>query len=130
MKADTEASERDRGPLPLADSDWLARCATGKLDLAGLVAGELANRGLDRTGKWVGFGNAVRAPAPAVRREVFERIGRSLGFETLETRNSDRLDFRDVSCQALEKALAEAFEAGKRERVATRRPSRDNGPQR
>lgn len=38
-----------------------------------------------------------------------------LGIETLETRNSDRLDFHDVSAGCLMDALNAAFEAGKLE---------------
>jgi hypothetical protein len=35
-----------------------------------------------------------------------------LSLETLETRNSDSLDFHDVSVWALKDALQEAYEAG------------------
>ena len=35
-----------------------------------------------------------------------------LFIETLETRNSDRLDFHDVSVWAVKAALQAAFEAG------------------
>jgi hypothetical protein len=36
-----------------------------------------------------------------------------LGLETLETRNSDRLDFSDQAVWMIERALLAAFEAGK-----------------
>lgn len=36
-----------------------------------------------------------------------------LNLETLETRNSDSLDFHDVAVWSLKKALREAYEAGK-----------------
>lgn len=36
-----------------------------------------------------------------------------LNIETLETRNSDRLDFHEVSVWGVEQALLAAFEAGK-----------------
>ena len=35
-----------------------------------------------------------------------------LGLETLETRNSDRLDFHDVAVWNIKAALQAAFEAG------------------
>ena len=35
------------------------------------------------------------------------------GIETLETRNSDRLDFHDVAVWAMRAALSEAYEAGR-----------------
>ena len=36
-----------------------------------------------------------------------------LNIETLETRNSDGLDFHDVAVWAIRSALADAFEAGR-----------------
>lgn len=36
-----------------------------------------------------------------------------LGIETLATRNSDRLDFHDLSVGSIKAALAAAFEAGR-----------------
>ena len=36
-----------------------------------------------------------------------------LNLETLETRNSDSLDFHDVAVWAIKDALQEAYEAGK-----------------
>jgi len=36
-----------------------------------------------------------------------------LTLETLETRNSDSLDFHDVAVWAIKDALQEAYEAGK-----------------
>ena len=40
-----------------------------------------------------------------------------LFIETLETRNSDRLDFHDVSVWAVKAALQAAFEAGHQSRL-------------
>ena len=39
-----------------------------------------------------------------------------LNLETLETRNSDSLDFHDVAVWSLKEALQEAYEAGKARR--------------
>lgn len=38
---------------------------------------------------------------------------RHTGFETLATRNSDSLDFREVCAEGLRRALADAYEAGR-----------------
>jgi len=40
-------------------------------------------------------------------------IARRLGFDTLETRNSDRLDFREVAVWQVREALQAAYEAGR-----------------
>ena len=39
-------------------------------------------------------------------------------IETLETRNSDRLDFHDVSVWAVKAALQAAFEAGQQSHIS------------
>ena len=41
-------------------------------------------------------------------------IARRIGFDTLETRKSDRLDFREVAVWQIEEGLEAAYEAGKR----------------
>lgn len=46
-----------------------------------------------------------------------------LFIETLETRNSDRLDFHDVSVWGIKSALEAAFEAGRK--AATSVPQQD-----
>jgi hypothetical protein len=51
------------------------------------------------------------AARDAVLLEIAER---HLFLETLETRNSDSLDFHDVAVWAIRSALAAAFEAGRR----------------
>lgn len=46
--------------------------------------------------------------------EILSEIARRvLGIKTLETRNSDQLDFYDISVWYLKDALKEAFEAGR-----------------
>jgi Family of unknown function (DUF6900) len=60
-------------------------------------------------------------------------IARRLGIVTLDTRNSDRLDFREVAVWQIEEALEAAYEAGKQaareEKGGQGRPafSPDNG---
>ena len=47
--------------------------------------------------------------------QQLEAIARQyLQFDTLETRNSDSLDFRDLSCWQVKAALQAAFEAGQK----------------
>lgn len=54
-------------------------------------------------------------PKPLARSEHLERIARvHLQVETLATRNSDRLDFHDLSVTSLEAALIAAYEAGRK----------------
>ena len=48
------------------------------------------------------------------RDQLLQRIAAEhLFIETLETRNSDRLDFYDVSVWGIRQALIDAFEAGR-----------------
>lgn len=44
--------------------------------------------------------------------EVLAAIARRLGFDSLETRNSDRLDFREVAVWQVHEALEAAYAAG------------------
>ena len=57
-----------------------------------------------------------RKTDPAAARDalILEIAQRRFFLETLETRNSDRLDFHDVAVWAIRDALAEAYEAGRR----------------
>ena len=132
MRAKEMQTEADRGPLPLADNEWLAAVATGRLDIAGLVGVEMANRGLGPEGNWVGFeaaGELLRK-RDNQRGSAVEAAARALGFETLDPRNSDRLDFREVSCSAVREALENAYAAGRRAgvaRIAERSKQRDQG---
>lgn len=46
--------------------------------------------------------------------KLLEQIAKQeLGIETLETQNSDSLDFHDVSVWSIKAALEKAYEAGK-----------------
>ncbi len=52
------------------------------------------------------------------RDQLLQTIATDLLFiETLETRNSDRLDFHDVSVWAVKAALRAAFEAGQQSHI-------------
>ena len=50
---------------------------------------------------------------------LFEIAQRRFFLETLETQNSDRLDFHDVAVWAIRDALEEVFEAGRRAAEST-----------
>jgi hypothetical protein len=55
-----------------------------------------------------------KADTAASRDALILEIARSRFFlETLETRNSDSLDFRDVAVWAIRDALEDAYEAGR-----------------
>lgn len=49
-----------------------------------------------------------------VRLQALEAARRALGIETLETRNSDRLDFHDLAVWNVRAALEAAYEAGRK----------------
>lgn len=51
-----------------------------------------------------------------------EIANRYLGIETLETRNSDRLDFHDVAVWSIKEALEAAYRAGLEARPGDRLP--------
>jgi hypothetical protein len=48
-----------------------------------------------------------------MEKEISQIAALVLGIETLETRNSDGLDFHEVSVWSLKKALEEAYLAGR-----------------
>lgn len=55
------------------------------------------------------------------RDEIVEFLAtKLLGLETLETRNSDRLDFHEVAVWSVKEALELAYLAGKRTGVSSR----------
>ena len=55
----------DFGFIQLADTKVLAAVARGELDLNAVARRELANRGLNQQGKWVGFEQAAQIAAKA-----------------------------------------------------------------
>lgn len=95
----------------------------GVADPVKLARAELANRGLDASGAWCGFPKAreihlgerrdAAAAADATTEQVVAEIARRiLHIDTLDTRNSDALDFHTVSVWQVKEALAAAFAAG------------------
>ena len=55
--------------------------------------------------------NPTVAPSEALQLEIATKHFHSI--ETLETQNSDRLDFHDVAVWAIRAALEDAYEAGR-----------------
>lgn len=57
----------------------LAAAASGRIDLNALARRELAQRGLDQSGAWVGFDKAAAALASAEKSAGARRARRTLG---------------------------------------------------
>jgi hypothetical protein len=55
---------------------------------------------------------AKRAGRRTPRQRLVAHLAGKLGFETIESRNLDRLDFRDVGVAALRDVLGEAIDMG------------------
>ena len=64
------------------------------------------------TGTSTGIGSGWQALSPAQRLSLEGIAQQTLRMETLELRNSDRLDFSEVSVQGVREALAQAWFAG------------------
>jgi len=45
-------------------------------------------------------------------KKMIEKLVLSLGFETLQTRNMDSLDFKEIAVWEIKKALEAAYQAG------------------
>jgi hypothetical protein len=60
MSSPADFTVDDLGFMQLAATTVLAAVARGELDLNAVARQELANRGLDHDGKWVGFEKAAR----------------------------------------------------------------------
>jgi len=130
----TEATrQRIRGELGSSDevnpdflfqgtaTDLLLAAASGMIDPVMFARRELANRGLDANGTWVGFDRAreihlggTTGGDHAAQAAAAEIARRHLQIECLETRNSDALDFCDIAVWSIRDALIAAFEAGVR----------------
>lgn len=110
------------GFIQIALTKVLAAVARGELDLNRLAREELAARGLDKQGEWVGFEAAKRvheiATDPTTDQQLLQIVKKHLFIETLETRHGDRLDFHEVSAWGIKNALQAAFDAGKQSACA------------
>ncbi|MDO8795072.1 MAG: hypothetical protein Q7J25_10685 [Vicinamibacterales bacterium] len=63
MSPPTDFTVDDLGFMQLAATIVLAAVARGELDLNAVARRELANRGLDHNGTWVGFEKAAQIAA-------------------------------------------------------------------
>ena len=112
------------GFIQIAEAKVLAAVARGEIDLNRIAREELANRGLGLHGEWVGFkaagkihGVTDQEGATKATEQVIQKIAADhLSIETLETRNSDSLDFHEVSVWNIKNALQAAFDAGRKTR--------------
>jgi hypothetical protein len=63
MKSQKEPQSDELNPrfiFSLTHTDLLVKAINGKIDLTQLAMIELANRGLDKNGQWVGFAEAKK----------------------------------------------------------------------
>lgn len=60
MKTTSELTKMATYRFQTVEADVLAAAARGEIDLNALAKQELANRGLNHAGKWVGFAEAER----------------------------------------------------------------------
>lgn len=103
----------------------LLAIADGILDANELARQELANRGLDADGTWVGFDRAreihLGAMAAnhaepeddtAAKQAVAEIAQHVFHLDDLETHNRDALDFHEIAVWQIKEALLAAFTAG------------------
>jgi len=115
--------------LQIAKTRLLLYMATGQVDATQMARQELAQRGLDEQGTWIGFDAAAKlwqAPmaAPATAQTdgpddatldagmaVLAQV--HLGIETLTERKMDALDYHEVFVLQLKDALRAAFELGR-----------------
>ncbi len=111
--------------MQLFKTNLIQLMATDSLDTVQLARDEMANRGLGTNGEWIGFPAAQKfwqAPAAAAQPGADQATldaglaalaSIHCGFETLEVRNMDALDFREVSVWQLKDALLAAFMLGR-----------------
>ena len=110
------------GFIQIALTKVLAAAARGEFDLNRLAREELAARGLDKKGEWVGFPQARKIHAIATNATTDQRLlqitKQHLFIDTLDTQHSDQLDFHEVSVWGIKGALQAAFEAGRQSACA------------
>ena len=128
--AEIAAGQDDTNPqylYSITTTALLLAIADGLIDAVQIARIELANRGLDQNGTWVGFDRAREIhradPAPsddgttsdATAEAAAEDIARRhLGIKTLDTRHADALDFHDCAIWNIRDALIAAFDSGAR----------------
>lgn len=106
------------GFIQIALTKVLAAVARGELDLNLLAREELAARGLDKQGEWVGFEAAKKVHEIVTNtttdQQLLQIARQYLFIDILETQNSDQLDFHDVSVWGIKNALQAAYDVGRK----------------
>ncbi|MCL5884722.1 MAG: hypothetical protein M1377_05195, partial [Deltaproteobacteria bacterium] len=108
--------------IQTTEAKVLAAIARGEIDLNRIAREELANRGLGLHGEWVGFKAAAKIhgvdeedETEKANEQIIQKIAADLlSIDTLETRNSDSLDFHEVSVWGIKAALKAAFDVGRK----------------
>jgi len=123
----------DASILQTAKTALLLLMATGQVDATQMARHELASRGLDEKGTWIGFAAAAKLweeSAPAKKGKGMKGAAREatldaglealakvhLGIVTLTERKMDALDFHEVGVWQIKDALRAAFELGRASR--------------
>jgi hypothetical protein len=118
--------------LQIAKTRLLLLMATGQVDATQMARHELAQRGLDEHGAWIGFDASAKLwQAPTAAPATTQADGPDdatldagmeglaqvhLGIETLTERKMDALDFHEVGVWQVKDALRAAFELGRANR--------------
>lgn len=130
VAAEMAAGQDDTNPqylYSITTTTLLLAIADGLIDPVRLARSELANRGLDQDGSWVGFerareihGGGKASGSEDITSEAVadaaaaDAARRHLGLDTIETRNADALDFHDLAIWNIREVLIAAFESGVR----------------
>jgi hypothetical protein len=126
VKAQLAAECDDANPAYLfstTHTTLLLAIEDGLIDAAHLARSEVANRGLDADGVWCGFPKAreihlgdqhadATSDDATAEQTVAEIARRILHFDTLDSRNSDALDFFECAVWTIREALLQAHAAG------------------
>lgn len=109
---DTHIADAVRG----FDTAALVAILQGQVNVLDVARAELASRGLDLSGRWIGFRAAALQSAQdststTVPDAIAERLVRDLGFAQLQPQRTGS-DFREVSVWGVHQAIAEAYQAG------------------
>ena len=116
--------------LQTAKTELVRLMATGQVDATGLARREMAQRGLNENGAWIGFAAAAKLweePTPARKgKGKKDKVDKAtldaglealaqvhLGIGTLTERRMDALDFHEVGVWQVKDALRAAFMLGR-----------------
>jgi hypothetical protein len=104
------------GFVQVMDTPALVAIVQGKVSAHDIVRAELASRGLDMGGRWVGFRAAAQlaandSTAQRMPDVIAERLVCALGFSRLQPVHSTA-DFRELSVWRIHESLEEAYLCG------------------